>query len=286
MTNIVDMEVAYINTENPGFDKFRSGVYKLMAAHHSNIEQQARAQAEAEPSTAAAAAARTTVAKAEYLVRNDWKPHALRIVDRELAIFVNETDETPVRKIPLDQTTAQVTASEDAQSRVLILDTARRGWLSASTDSLQLRFSTEAEASKWLHKLSNAGDGESARMSSIAGGGMAARMSMGVVSSTSRPVHLNDREKLETEVLRQLLEYYFKIVRESITDSVPKAIMLKLVNALQNHLYQHLMESIDTDDDEVLAELTRESEEVSRKRKEVQERVKALKRAIQVMQEL
>ena len=123
-------------------------------------------------------------------------------------------------------------------------------------------------------------------MSSIAGGGMAARMSMGVVSSTSRPVHLNDREKLETEVLRQLLEYYFKIVRESITDSVPKAIMLKLVNALQNHLYQHLMESIDTDDDEVLAELTRESEEVSRKRKEVQERVKALKRAIQVMQEL
>ena len=31
------------------------------------------------------------------------------------------------------------------------------------------------------------------------------------------------------KVLRQLLEYYFKIVRESITDSVPKAIMLKLV---------------------------------------------------------
>ena len=58
------------------------------------------------------------------------------------------------------------------------------------------------------------------------------------------------------------------------------------VNSLQDQLYQHLMESIDTDDDDVLAELTRESEEVSRKRKEVQERVKALKRAIQVMQEL
>ena len=27
--------------------------------------------------------------------------------------------------------------------------------------------------------------------------------------------------------------------------------MLKLVNSLQNGLYQHLMESIDTDDDEV-----------------------------------
>jgi hypothetical protein len=34
-------------------------------------------------------------------------------------------------------------------------------------------------------------------------------------------------------------------------------------------MWQHLMESIDTDDDDVLAELTKESEEVSRKRKEV-----------------
>lgn len=49
MTNIVDMEVAYINTENPGFDKFRSGVYKLMAAHHANNEQQARSKVSLPP---------------------------------------------------------------------------------------------------------------------------------------------------------------------------------------------------------------------------------------------
>ena len=59
--------------------------------------------------------------------------------------------------------------------------------------------------------------------------GMSARMSMAPSGAATRPVLLNEREKLETEVLRQLLEYYFKIVRESITDSVPKAIMLKLV---------------------------------------------------------
>ena len=29
VTNIVDMEVAYINTENPGFDKFRSGLVSV-----------------------------------------------------------------------------------------------------------------------------------------------------------------------------------------------------------------------------------------------------------------
>ena len=105
----------------------------------------------------------------------------------------------------------------------------------------------------------------------------------------ARPVQLNElneMEKSEIEMLRQLLKNYFKIVRERITDSVPKAIMLKLVNSLSEALHDHLIKSIDTEDDEVLANLTRESEEVSRNRNEVQERVKALERAEQVMQEV
>jgi len=282
VTNIVDMEVAYINTENPGFDKFRSGVYKLMAAHHSSLETKAREQAEDEASSASNGRARVAATKADYMVRNEWKVHHIRILERELAIYVSESDESPLKKVPLENATFQISEADNGVRRVLAVEfAAKRGWLSTATDTLQLRFATDGEASKWLSKLSSAGEGESTRMSTISGG----RMSM-VPPTASRPIQLNDREKLETEVLRQLLEYYFKIVRESITDSVPKAIMLKLVNALQNNLYQHLMESIDTDDDEMLSELTRESEEVSRKRKEVQERVKALKRAIQVMQEL
>ena len=162
---------------------------------------------------------------------------------------------------------------DDGRRRVCALEMHKRGWLSSSSDSLQLRFATEADATKWQNKLSNAGEGGGeARMSSLGGGacrvcvgvcvlihhihiciseyarthtdkyvyifelihtsmntGMSARMSMAPSGAATRPVLLNEREKLETEVLRQLLEYYFKIVRESITDSVPKAIMLKLV---------------------------------------------------------
>lgn len=33
--NIINMEVAYINTDNPEFEKIRTGVYRLMAAHQS-----------------------------------------------------------------------------------------------------------------------------------------------------------------------------------------------------------------------------------------------------------
>jgi len=93
---------------------------------------------------------------------------------------------------------------------------------------------------------------------------------------------LNEWEKSETEKLRQHVESSFKIVRGSITASVPKAILLKLVDSLSNDLHQHLMRSIHDTDDEVLADLTRESPEFSRKRKESQERVTVLERAFQV----
>ena len=33
-------------------------------------------------------------------MRGEWKPHLVRIVDRELAIFVSEGDEAPLKKVP------------------------------------------------------------------------------------------------------------------------------------------------------------------------------------------
>ncbi|CAG78303.1 Dynamin central region-domain-containing protein [Yarrowia lipolytica] len=55
---------------------------------------------------------------------------------------------------------------------------------------------------------------------------------------------LSDREKLETELIRRLIVSYFNIVRESIQDQVPKAVMHLLVNfskeSVQNRLVSEL----------------------------------------------
>jgi dynamin 1-like protein len=55
---------------------------------------------------------------------------------------------------------------------------------------------------------------------------------------------LTDREQLETELIRKLISSYFNIVRETIADQVPKAIMHLLVNhskdAVQNRLVTEL----------------------------------------------
>ena len=55
---------------------------------------------------------------------------------------------------------------------------------------------------------------------------------------------LTEREALETELIRRLISSYFNIVRESIQDQVPKAVMHLLVNhskdVVQNRLVSEL----------------------------------------------
>lgn len=48
-------------------------------------------------------------------------------------------------------------------------------------------------------------------------------------SATDEPP-LTERERIETDLIRSLISSYFHIVRESIQDLVPKAIMHLLVN--------------------------------------------------------
>lgn len=62
-------------------------------------------------------------------------------------------------------------------------------------------------------------------------------------ANTEEPA-LTEREQLETELIRRLINSYFNIVRETIADQVPKAIMHLLVNhskdAVQNRLVTEL----------------------------------------------
>ncbi|KZT20278.1 hypothetical protein NEOLEDRAFT_1229751 [Neolentinus lepideus HHB14362 ss-1] len=88
---------------------------------------------------------------------------------------------------------------------------------------------------------------------------------------------LNDREVMETEVIKLLIHSYYNIVKREMIDMVPKAISLTLVNFAKENLQRELLQELYKP--EVLDELLKESEFVVSRRKEVVSMIQALNKA-------
>ena len=58
------------------------------------------------------------------------------------------------------------------------------------------------------------------------------------------PVSATEQEEVQVEVTRLLVEGYFALVRASLQDAVPKALMHFLVLRVQRGLQQHLIKSM------------------------------------------
>ncbi|XP_073965702.1 dynamin related protein 1 isoform X3 [Choristoneura fumiferana] len=93
-------------------------------------------------------------------------------------------------------------------------------------------------------------------------------------------MHLNSM----ADLVERLIKSYFYIVRKSIQDSVPKAVMHFLVNYvkdnLQSELVTHLYKSDQADS------LLNESEHIAQRRKEAADMLRALQRAGQIISEI
>lgn len=92
---------------------------------------------------------------------------------------------------------------------------------------------------------------------------------------------LNERETLETEVIKLLIHSYFNIVKREMIDMVPKAITLTLVNHSKENLQRELLQELYKPD--VLEDLLKESELVVARRKEVVGMVHALNKAEEIV---
>ncbi|KAJ1514230.1 vacuolar protein sorting-associated protein 1 [Coelomomyces lativittatus] len=92
---------------------------------------------------------------------------------------------------------------------------------------------------------------------------------------------LSDRETLETEVIKLLLLSYFNIVKRTVTDMVPKAIMLNLVSHAKENLQRTLLSDLYHKD--VLSEVFKESEATVSRRKEIKKMIEALEKADEIV---
>nr|CAG4647697.1 EOG090X01UE [Moina brachiata] len=95
---------------------------------------------------------------------------------------------------------------------------------------------------------------------------------------------LSEREQRDCEVIERLIKTYFYIVRKSIQDSVPKAVMHFLVNHVKDNLQSELVTHLYRTDQIDL--LLSESEHIAQRRKEAADMLEALQRASLIIGEI
>ncbi|CUM46314.1 Vacuolar protein sorting-associated protein 1 [Debaryomyces fabryi] len=92
---------------------------------------------------------------------------------------------------------------------------------------------------------------------------------------------MTERETMETEVIKLLISSYFNIVKRTVADVVPKAIMLKLIERSKEEIQKELLEKLYNSPD--LGDLVKENELTVQKRKECLKMVDVLKNASEIV---
>ncbi|GIZ47599.1 hypothetical protein CKM354_001068700 [Cercospora kikuchii] len=95
---------------------------------------------------------------------------------------------------------------------------------------------------------------------------------------------LSEKETQEVEVIKLLISSYFSIVRRTMIDMVPKAIMLNLVEHTKEEMQRELLEQMYRTQE--LDDLLKESDYTTRRRKECQQMVESLSRASEIVSQV
>ncbi|EEB07297.2 dynamin family protein Vps1 [Schizosaccharomyces japonicus yFS275] len=92
---------------------------------------------------------------------------------------------------------------------------------------------------------------------------------------------LSEREKMDTEVIKLLITSYFNIVKRTLIDMVPKAIMLKMVKHAKENMHRELLEHLYKPG--VIDKLLKESETTVQRRKDCEKMVESLLQASEIV---
>ena len=245
--NLISIELAYINTNHPDFVDGTRAAYEL------------------------------------YMLSQTQKKQA--------SLQRQQNDKTSSQK---SEATSTTTASASAPA------------ISAQTDKHQ------KQGSSWLTSISPLFGGAkvsvqtSKSTSSSGGGASGASSSAGNISglnsfttaseggesdwtldsgaTTNPSTRMVNRQQFDCELIEKLITSYFLIVRKSIQDSIPKAVMHCLVNYVKEELQSELVSELYRT--ESYDELMEEAPEMIARRREVSEMVKALQKASDILNEI
>nr|CAG4643040.1 EOG090X01UE [Ilyocryptus agilis] len=242
--NLVAIELAYINTKHPDFHKEASLVSTLM---HSHIEESNGQKKQVHKKQA------ITYTSYQPAINGDSPAKESRI---QKAVSV------------IEQTSSNSSAPTSWLSN--LLPAGREDGSESSTDSTPVPTPTHQSGVP------------SSPMQSSYGHQKPVNLLSEIVTQPGRK--LSDREQRDCEVIERLIKTYFYIVRKSIQDSVPKAVMHFLVNHVKDNLQSELVTHLYRSDQ--IDPLLSESEHIAQRRKEAADMLEALQQASLIIGEI
>jgi dynamin 1-like protein len=93
-----------------------------------------------------------------------------------------------------------------------------------------------------------------------------------------------ERERVEMEIIKSLIESYFRIVRKNFIDMVPKTIMYFLVNHVRDAMQNELVSELYRDAE--MGTLMQEAEDVAQRRQTCVEMRDLLGKALEIVNEV
>lgn len=155
---------------------------------------------------------------------------------------------------------------------------------SAPAEKYPVASSSSGGLMSWVSGIRNPGtQGNADKTNAVVGPSKSASEEL-ALPSTFRQRGLTEREQMDSDIIRKLIKSYFVIVRKSIQDSVPKAIMCFLVNFVKERIQSELVEKLYKS--EIFDHLLEEAEQMHVKRREATEMLKALQRAGHIISEV
>lgn len=93
-----------------------------------------------------------------------------------------------------------------------------------------------------------------------------------------------ERERVEMEIIKSLIESYFTIVRKNFIDFVPKTIMYFLVNHVRDAMQNELVSELYRDAE--IGTLMEEAEDIAQRRQTCLEMRDLLSKALEIVNEV
>ena len=275
VSNLVRIELSYINTNHPDFIGGSRAVAKLM-------EKMAH-----EKEKAAIAASNSVSAHSSHLQHHVANKEGAMMTPVKERNTGREVGATPLSSSSLEKYIGAddgYGSQDGAPPEHVVVDRNNMGLAMDNSGGGIMNFifrGNHASSSNQSNSWNN-----NRRTNSRSVGGPPAIVQLPQVPDTMRQTDAppSDREKVETEIIKSLIDSYFSIVRKNYIDMVPKTIMYFLVNHVKDEMQNELVSELYREAE--VGFLMKEAEDIAIRRRTCIEMRDLLEKALEIVNEV